>query len=598
MTDVAVLGGGMGGLSAAYELAKRGVNVHVYEKLDILGGKARSFAVDGSGTDGRDDLPAEHGFRFFPGFYRHVTDTMKSIPYNGPGANAGDTVFENLEEAPEVTIAMVGKAPFQFPSDVPSNLNEFLLLLSAIYNHDELGIPRDEAGFFLRQIFCFLGSCEQRRLEQYEAKTWWEYIDADNKSEQYKKICARGLTRSLVAMRSEEASTLTVGTILVQILLNIVNIQQESDRVLRGPTNDVWITPWRQELEGNLGVQFDTNAEVLGFNDDGNAITGVEINIDGTNTTITADHYVCALPVEVVTELMSDALLDLAGITGIKQLRTAWMNGIMYYVNRDVRMSAGHGIYADSTWAVTSISQKQFWRPEFDPANYGNGQVVDILSSIISEWDVAGTEVFLQPAWDATSEDDLFNETWAQLKAHRELADPPGNLNDMHVDVVDKILDPAVQNVGSRDTITNSERLLINTVNSRNNRPESATAIGNLFLASDYVRTNTDLATMEAANEAGRRAANGILDAIGATAGRAEIWGLEEPDFFDGPKAIDEIVYAVNPNSEPPICSLFDWLLDDLISWMDNQFLTHTDMGLGDHFLRSLEAASWKSRGK
>ena len=49
-------------------------------------------------------------------------------------------------------------------------------------------------------------------------------------------------------------------------------------------------------------------------------------------------------------------------------------------------------------------------------------------------------------------------------------------------------------------------------------RPEAVTKIPNLFLASDYVRTDTDLATMEAANEAARRAVNGILEASGSDA--------------------------------------------------------------------------------
>ena len=65
---VAVLGGGVGGLSAAHELAERGYEVRVYEKNAIVGGKARSVVIEGSGLDGRRDLPAEHGFRFFPGF--------------------------------------------------------------------------------------------------------------------------------------------------------------------------------------------------------------------------------------------------------------------------------------------------------------------------------------------------------------------------------------------------------------------------------------------------------------------------------------------------------------------------------------------------
>ena len=42
-------------------------------------------------------------------------------------------------------------------------------------------------------------------------------------------------------------------------------------------------------------------------------------------------------------------------------------------------------------------------------------------------------------------------------------------------------------------------------------RPQAATEIGNLLLASDYVRTHTELATMEGANEAGHRAVNAIL---------------------------------------------------------------------------------------
>jgi len=58
----------------------------------------------------------------------------------------------------------------------------------------------------------------------------------------------------------------------------------------------------------------------------------------------------------------------------------------------------------------------------------------------------------------------------------------------------------------------NAEPLFINTVNSWQSRPSARTEIDNLFLASDYVKTSTDLATMEGANEAARRAVNALLD--------------------------------------------------------------------------------------
>src|ERR671924_980697 len=102
MTRVAILGGGVAGLTAAHELAERGFEVVVLESRDIPGGKARSLPVPGSGTGGREALPAEHGFRFFPGSYQHLPDTMRRIP-DGAG-----TVFDNLTGATRILFAQAG----------------------------------------------------------------------------------------------------------------------------------------------------------------------------------------------------------------------------------------------------------------------------------------------------------------------------------------------------------------------------------------------------------------------------------------------------------------------------------------------------------
>src|SRR4051794_1505749 len=86
---VIVIGAGVGGLTAAHELVERDFDVTVFESRDIPGGKARSFTT----TLG---LPGEHGFRFFPGFYRHLPHTMGRIPY--PGNPRG--VLDNLVDVP------------------------------------------------------------------------------------------------------------------------------------------------------------------------------------------------------------------------------------------------------------------------------------------------------------------------------------------------------------------------------------------------------------------------------------------------------------------------------------------------------------------
>lgn len=48
---VAVVGGGISGLGASYELAKAGVNVVLYEKEDYLGGHAKTVHFDGIDLD-------------------------------------------------------------------------------------------------------------------------------------------------------------------------------------------------------------------------------------------------------------------------------------------------------------------------------------------------------------------------------------------------------------------------------------------------------------------------------------------------------------------------------------------------------------------
>jgi hypothetical protein len=56
---------------------------------------------------------------------------------------------------------------------------------------------------------------------------------------------------------------------------------------------------------------------------------------------------------------------------------------------RDLPLAHGHTVYLDANWALTSISQAQFWNG-YDLSQYGDGEVRGILSVDISNWTTAG----------------------------------------------------------------------------------------------------------------------------------------------------------------------------------------------------------------
>lgn len=520
-TSVAVIGGGVGGLTAAHELAERGFNVSVYESDERFGGKARSVPI----SDGERPLHGEHGFRFFPAFYRHVTDTMARIPYRNR------TVADNLVPTDETLLARTRGEEVTSSTRTPSSLQGWLASLRPPVSAE---LSRDDTRFFAERLLVLLTSCDRRRAEQWDEVSWWEFIDAPDRSAAYRQYLASG-TQALVALRPEVASARTMGLIYLQLVRGQLDPRKPAERILNGPSNEVWFDPWTDRLE-SLGATLQTNARATAVGFDGRRVTGVTVETPDGERAVTADHYVLAVPVEAVPDLLSPALERAApALAGVRNLDTAWMNGIQFYLNEDVRIASGHGIYVDSPWALTSISQQQFWT-EFDVTDR-RADVKGVLSVIASDWDTPGIR-HKKPARECTREE-IKEEVWAQLKAHLN-REAERLTDDM---LVDWFLDPAI--VETDDGVENRSPLLINTVGSLKHRPEAATAVPNLALAADYVRTNSDLASMESANEAGRRAANAVLERSGVRADPASVWELPEPAVFELLRKQDAVRYRL-----------------------------------------------------
>ena len=590
---VAIFGAGVAGMTAAHELLERGFEVTLYERrTDYVGGKARSVDVPDSAAPGYEPLPGEHGFRFFPGFYRHLGDTMQRIPLDlTVDKRKSKTAFDNLVQSETVTMARADQPPFSALVHFPHSFRQLRQQIESI-RHANLNLTDSDKDKIAEKLWQILTSCQDRRGNEYEQITWWDFSEAEQQSEAYRKYFADGLTRTLVAAKAKEMSAKTGGDILVQLLLLMANPTGEPDRVLNGPTNQAWLDPWLNYLL-SIGLKLERGQLVTKIQYDAKAeeISGVTIKNLATKATsqVEADYYLFAMPVEVMNGLIitnreNDELIQAAPtLLGLYNLSkdTDWMNGAQFYLNDDSEFldkQKGHVIYIDSAWSLTSISQIQFWT-DFDVEKHGNGQVRSILSVDISDWESEGI-LFGKPAMSCTKEE-IRKEVWAQLqqslnvgevrlKDWEEIGVTWYLDRDIHTHVKgdapheDAIRLPANGRLADKSLADlsgtiNTEPLLINKANTWGLRPSATTGIRNLFLAGDYVRTFTDLATMEGACEAGRRATNGIIYASDYSgAPLAGIWHLHEPWFLAPIRWWDRYRYNRGMGWRPA----FPWLIN------------------------------------
>ena len=565
MKRVVVFGGGVAGLTAAHELAERGFAVALYERRQtVIGGKARSEEAGGA-TGGRLPLPGEHGFRFFPGFYRHVPDTMRRIPVKGQP----DGVLQNLVPAPRGMMAMTQHQPFEYLMRLPEwdSASDWNVVFAQPAHLSEVGLTLKDLLYFFGRLLDVLTKCNARRLVELDGQTWWNFLDAKHQTPAFQLFLATGLTRNAVAAQAQLANARTISGIAIQLMLNMVTAGQVADRVLTGPTTAVWLEPWRQQLI-KLGVEIHQDALVTAIEFDGRRMSGAIVQEAGTFAHVIADAYVCALPLDQAAVLLPASLLaydpTLSGLPELKK-QMNWMTGIQFFLDYDAEIDPGHINCVDSAWAVTAISQKQFW-PSIVLSSYGDGTTKGIISADISNWTkpADGGPVAGKRAIDCTR-DEIAAETWRQLVAGLSGGGakcPLTTFRSYWID--DSIVNPDDPN---QHELVNLEPLLVNQQDSWALRPDAATHVENLVLAGDYVRTNTDFASMEAANEAGRRAVNALLPRLEYLGPRCQIWGLDEPEIFAPFRAFDMERFARGEDWVRPgqiAESILDQVADDV----------------------------------
>lgn len=540
-------------------------------------------------------LPSEHGFRFFPSFYRHLFDTMKRISVLAPRLSEPGvrTAFDNLVAVEALGFAREGKqTSFLLPRRPPTSFEEFRVNLEKILG--ELEWTTEDLGRFSLKLFEYMTSSTTRREKEYEHLSWSEFVDLPSYSPIMREHIEFG-PQMMLSLRGSKSDARTQGNAVVQLLLDQLRAGVHTDCVLNAPTSGAWFDHWHRYLV-EQGVTFHRGRVAALVVEDGKVVPtvdGLRSNVDWK-----ADYYVLALPIEpmeaLAKKLDPEALerteaRDLKAIArfrahdDVSPLRD--MNGIQFYFDTEVRFWTGHTQYLDSEWGLTSIAQPQFWARRRGPGD----DYRSVLSVDIGIWDRK-----TRPELGARAPDeregkksrpaelkkgnrpvtatesppkDLAREVWAQIEDHHDDAFAASYGRKARFPIPRSFaLDQALQ---FDQEPRNKYPFLVNVVGQFSRRPGALarkapkaephySVCDGIVLAGTHMKTFTRITSMEGANESARHAVNAILEAAEIASDRCEIWDPEDFELAEltSLRELDERLCKAN---RPHMAKILDW---------------------------------------
>jgi len=312
MTDVAVFGGGISGLTVAHECAEAGLSVVIYEKLSRCGGKAVGYRLpDGHAFAG---WPVEHSLRAYTCSYGTLFEMMQRIP-----APAG-TVYDHVLPLPTVG--------FRDKSGTWHSLNNSTQIpiyqkASSFYKMMRgLGIRRRDILHFIVNVVRWAKRPEKTNLEKFAQQSFQEYIRLDSLEPAYRDFLISFASIN-VAARPESSALVVMDLFSVAMFASKIDYTGigANFSVLDGPTSERFIEPWVDHLK-NLGVRIMTDVGVQHIDYGQDRLKRVVLD-DGSE--VAAKSFVLALPHPVISSLLP----ELYRATPLRFLpsTTAWSNG-------------------------------------------------------------------------------------------------------------------------------------------------------------------------------------------------------------------------------------------------------------------------------
>ncbi|MFP2929922.1 NAD(P)-binding protein, partial [Pyxidicoccus sp. 3LG] len=416
-------------------------------------------------------LPGEHGFRFFPSYYRNLFSTLVEIPLlDAEGHPTGRRVFDNLVPSGFYGIAAHGRsirflrrAPATRPYEMLKELRELT----------DSGYPPTDTLQLTLRIWRYLCTCSERRKAEYERISWWEYLEGHDPktgarryhySDAFKRD-TQFAPRVLAAFDGAWGDARTNGNTLAQLYLNNLLPMPKTDGTLNGPTTLAWFRPWRRFLEEYLGVEFrearvtklelakgqlvphffwvgppgpeyvDTHAGPL------------EPGMTPGEDAEPVDYYVLATDAKTA-ETLTQSLPRIGVVDGLRGFTTRippnprgpekaqprqegvlpgnvpWdrfqtLTGIQFFFPSSVRLAEGYLYFLDAPWGLSAISSQQYWAV---PPTLEQDGFASVLSVDIGNWYVREPEL---ESPSRSSRRDIAREVWRQIREATEQHEAP-----------------------------------------------------------------------------------------------------------------------------------------------------------------------------
>lgn len=493
---VIVLGAGIGGLTAAHELAKRNIQVVVYERNDRVGGLARSayYIKDNK------KYPVEYSWRVYGTGYKNLQRVLQEIPLR---ENQRNSTFNNLLRV----------ATYIFPHfDRP----EVVLSPERKTKGSDWGLTRKEKRQMLEKML-FCAAMSRQRMDSMDGLRWKDFC-ADLSGEA-KKYLVR-MWGPVLGMDPSHMSFPVVARIVGVVFGGFLSAAGAL-YLMKKPTNDGWFDEWVAHLESR-GVNIHTRHELRGLDISEGRISGVRVFdvAQGTEVKDQADYYVLGLSVEALAKIVQaqpdlKQIPELQNSIPLAQVSKQVQLSVQIFLDQEVNYHTQEPpiLYLpDSPWAIIIEPQELVWGKTFsdDP------RVKSVWSVGICQTDEPG--ILTNKSFNECSPEEIRQEVWAQIKrsyAQANITTVSGEKVSEKNEVLFYMWDSFKYNPATKQ-IEIWEPKFSNNAATLQYQPSNVTSVPNLLFATGYTKTDRFIYSMESAAEAGTACANHILSLTGS----------------------------------------------------------------------------------